>query len=241
MRILSRKMKLVALFSVVLITAFLAVVNYTDACRLEKVTYNGEPLDDWRERFGVLREASVFRQPLDSLARELLAQEGIYNVDISYSWPRSLDIATNVFTPVCFVVDSGDGTLYGAERDGRLLPLERSVYDWECPIITGVTVEEVFGYCSDVRVKVVVEQLAQLRNDQPDFFRLLNEIYFGVPDYVEVYISGLTYRVRVRAGNFLSDLSRFADFITRYDPDLTGVELVDMRFDGMIVCARGKG
>ncbi|MFQ6007583.1 MAG: cell division protein FtsQ/DivIB [Candidatus Zixiibacteriota bacterium] len=234
------KVKLPLVFSVVLVTGVLAVVNFTDACRLETVILNGKQIDDWQDRFSELRETSIFKQSLDDFARHLLSQRGVFKVDVSYTWPRTLNIKTNAFAPSCLIVDKVSGDMYGVDREGRLLPLDKGRLNWECPILTGVTAKGLFNYCDDVRVEVVVEQLEQLRSTQPDFFWLLNEIDFGAPDHLEVFVAGLTYRLKVRAERFLDDLNRFADFISRFNPDLDSVRQIDLRFDDMILCVRGK-
>jgi hypothetical protein len=240
MSLFSKKVKLLLAFSVVLVTGVLAVVNFTDACRLETVILNGKPIDDWPDRFAMLSKSPVFSQPFDHLAQHLLSQRGVFKVDVSYTWPRTLDIKTNAFAPSCFIVDKLSGDMYGVDRDGRLLPLENAWLNWECPILTGVTARYLFNYCDDVRVKVVVEQLEQLRSNQPDFFRLLNEVDFADSDHLEVFVAGLPYRLKVRAEQFLDDLNRFADFISRFNPDLDSVRQIDLRFDDMIICAGGK-
>lgn len=240
MRIFSKRVKLLLAFAVVFTGALLGVVNFTEVCRLEAVTLNDETIDDWRRQFDMLNEKSVFRQPLDSLTQVLLAKEGIFKVDISYSWPHTLDIRTNTFAPVCFVLDKTSGMLYGLDRDGRLIPLENAALDWERPVLTGVNAGSLLGYCEDVRVKVIVDQLERLHRNRLDFYRLLDEIDFEATDYVQVSITGLPFGLKVRAEQFLEGLNRFVDFITRFNPDLEGVRRVDLRFDDMIICARGK-
>lgn len=240
MILFSKKVKLLLAFSVVLVAGVLAVVNFTDACRLETVILNGEPIDHWQDRYDMLSEASVFSQPLDRFAQRLLARKGIFKVDVSYSWPHTLNIKTNAFLPICFIVDKLSGNMYGVDRDGRLLPLENAWLNWECPVLTGVTAKRLLNYCDDVRVKAVVEQLEQLRTDQPDFFRLLNEVDFAASDHLEVFVAGLPYRLKVRAEQFLDDLNRFADFISRFNPDLDSVRQIDLRYDDMIICAKEK-
>ncbi len=241
MNISSKRAKLILAASVVVGGILLVVVNFTDACRLETVTLNDKTIDDWPRRFDMLSEKSVFRQPLDNLTKVLLDQKGVFKVDVSYSWPHTVDIKTNAFAPVCFLLDKRDGALYGLDRKGRLLPLENASLDWERPVLTGVNASNLFSYCKDVRVKVIVDQLEKLRKSNIDFYRLIEEVDFEAKDYIQVSISGLSYRLKVSAEHFGEGLNKFVDFITRFSPDLNEVHQVDLRFDDMIVCARGKG
>ena len=240
MNVSLKRTKLFFAFGVVIVAVSVAVVNFTNVCRLEAVTLNGEPINDWSGRFDMLHEKSLFRQPLDSLAHVVLTDEGTFKVDISCSWPHTLNIRTNAFSPTCFLLDKMSGRLYGLEENGRIVPLKNAVTDWERPVLTGVKSGRWFGYCRDGRVKVVVDQLERLRNNNLNLFRLIDEIDFKTTDYVQVSVSGLPYRLKARPERLAKDLDRFIEFVTKFDPDLSGVRYLDLRFDNMIICARGK-
>ena len=236
----SKRVQLFFAFGVVIVAVSVAVVNFTNVCRLEAVTLNGEPVNDWSGRFDMLRGKSLFRQPLDSLARIVLTDEGTFKVDISCSWPHTLNIRTNAFSPTCFLLDKTSGRLCGLEENGRVVPLENAVTDWERPVLTGVKSGRWFGYCREGRVKVVVDQLESLRKSNLNLFRLIDEVDFETTDYVQVSVSGLPYRLKARPECLARDLDRFIEFVTKFDPDLDGVRHLDLRFDNMIICDRGK-
>jgi hypothetical protein len=240
MNVSFKRTKLFFAFGVVIVALSVVVVNFTNVCRLEAVTLNDEPFNDWPSSFDMLRKKSLFRQPLDSLARVVLADEGTFKVDISCSWPHTLNIRTNAFSPTCFLLDKTSGRLYGLEENGRIVPLQNAVTDWERPILTGVESGRWFGYCRDVRVKVIVDQLEKLRNSNLNLFRLIDEIDLETMSYVQVSVSGLPYRLKARPEGLANDLDRFIEFVTKFDPDLSGVRHLDLRFDNMIICAREK-
>jgi hypothetical protein len=240
MRVPSKRVQLFFVFGIVIVAVSVGVVNFTNVCRLEAVTLNGEPVDNWSGRFDMLQEKSLFRQPLDSLARIVLTEKNTFKVDISCSWPHTLNISTNAFSPTCFLLDKTSGRFYGLEENGRIVPLENTATDWERPVLTGVKRGRWFGYCREGRVKVVVDQLEYLRKSNLNLFRLIDEIDFETTDYVQVSISGLPYRLKARPESLARDLDRFIEFVTRFDPNLDGVRHLDLRFDNMIICARGK-
>ncbi len=225
---------------VMVVALSVSILNFTNVCRLEAVTLDGKLVSNWPDRFDALREKSLFRQPLDSLAQVVLAEKGTFRVDISCSWPHTLNIRTNGFSPSCFLLDKTSGRLCGLEQNGRTVPLRNAVLDWERPVLTGVESGRWFSYCRDVRVKVVVDQLEKLRKSNLNLFRLIDEIDFETTDYVQVSVSGLPYRLKVRPEHLTEDLSRFVDFVAKFDPELDGVRHLDLRFDNMIICARGK-
>ncbi len=235
--------KKVTLILISLVTAGLALVitvNYTDACRLNEVRLNQTPLVDWQEDLGLNASRSVVRQPVDSLAERLIADKDVFKVDVAYTLTGRLDIETNNFRPVCFMVDAGSGKMYGLTDRARVVSLKNSEFGWEHPVLTSVLAGPVYDHCSDARVAVVVEQLERLRRDNIDLYRLIDEIDFGVENFVQVALSGLEYRLKIRAENFHAEAIQFVEFVSRFAPDLEGVTSIDLRFDDMIICAGGK-
>lgn len=238
--LISRRAKLI-LFAVVLVgMTTLFVVRYTDACRLEEVSLDDSSVENWPDRFGFDGSRSVVRQPLDSVAEHLLGRRNVFKVDIDYSLPNGIEVWTNNFEPACFVVDRVSERMFGLNDAGRLISLENCRIDWDNPVLTSVEVGRLYGLCGDVRVKVVVEQLRELREDDIDLYRLIDEIDFGNRGFLRVTIAGLPYRLKARAEKFHTDMDRFVEFVSRFAPDLEEVKGIDLRFDGMIICAGGK-
>jgi len=241
MRVFLKRTKLLLAFSVVIAAVAVGVINFTNVCRLEAVTLNDELIQDWPDRFDILCKKSMFRQPLDSLAQIILTEQSTFKVNISYSWPHMLDIQTNAFSPTCLLLDKTSGRLYGLEENGRIIPLQNAVTDWELPVLTGVKGNRLFSHCKDVRVKVVVAQLEKLRKNNLNLFRLIDEIDFETKDYVQVSISGLPYRLKACPDQLSNNLAKFIDFVTNFDPDLKEVHHLDLRFDNMIICINRPG
>jgi len=238
--LLSKKTMLLLLCVATMGLALLITTNYTDACRLEEVTLNRQAVDEWDARLGLCPQKSIMRQPLDSLAQQLLASKNVFKVDISYHLPDKIDIMLNDFEAVCFLVDASSGELYGLTDRARVVELENGRVNWEHPVLTSVKAGAVYRQCPDARVAVIVEQLEQLREENIDLYRLIDEVDFAYENFVQVSLSGLPYRLKVRTENFCREMMQFVEFVSRFVPDLTGVNAIDMRFDGMIICAGGK-
>lgn len=234
---LSGKTMLLLTAVVIAGTSLLVVVNYTDACRLKNVSYNNKGIDNWQEKFGLDGSRSVVKQPVDSLASVLLGRKDVFKVDVDYSLGGSIDIRTNSFEPVCFLLDKSGGRIYGVNRQARLISLENLQFAWEHPVLTSLDAGRLHQSCPDVRVAVVIEQLEQLRDSKIDLYRLVDQIDFGHADHLQVTISGLPYRLRVRAEWLKHDLQRFIEFAGKFAPGLDSVEMVDLRFDEMIICS----
>ena len=213
-------------------------VHFADACRLESVRVDGEPMSEWQKSFDVLRPAALVSQQVDSLASVLLADEDVFKVDIDYRLPNELDIRLNDFEPVCYVVGKESGKLFGLNRNGRLIALKRSELDWERPVFTGVTTGNLHSFCRDPRVKIAIDQLEELREDNAGLYRLLDELDFSSSDHVRATIAGLPYYLWVRAERLTPDFERYLEFARNFQPDLADVYRMDLRYDDMIICAR---
>jgi hypothetical protein len=237
---LSNRMKLALAAASVFGVALVGVVNYTGACRLREVTVNDVSVEDWRQRYPMLDTNRGPLQSIQSVAEKVLDDTDVFKVDLSWSLPHRLDIRTNRFTPECFLLDKNTAQMYGLDDHGRVVPLTRPVGNWERPVLTGLTVRAMFERCSDTRVVVVARKLEQLRREHRDLFRLIEEINFDDEFGLTVTVAGLSYQLKLRAETMIEDVDRFARFITHFGVDLEEVRLMDLRFDDMIICERGK-
>ncbi len=219
--------------------SFLGVVHFTDVCNLEAVTLNGQLLEQWSKSYAMSPDRAVTGQPVDSLAESLIGKPEVFKVDISYSLPDQIDIRTNNFESICFLLDRRTGELYGLDQSARLLSLESCEYDWEHPVLTSVTAGRLFDFCQDVRVNVIVGQLQALKRENDNLYRLIEEIDLGNQAFLKVSLAGLPYRLKVRAECFLEDMNKFMEFVSRFTPELDDTRILDLRHNGMIVCAGG--
>jgi hypothetical protein len=210
------------------------LVKFTDVCQLQAVTLNGQAVPQWSS-LGLNPNRNLFRQPVDSVAKAMLAQSGIVHVDIKYQLPNGLSITTNDLAPVCYVLDEFSGTMYGVDRTGRTVLLEQSSIDWERPIITGVRVRGAHDFTSDARVSMLIPQLNRLQSEFPDLFRLTEEINLSHPDYVRISISGLRYSLKLPCETLADRFADFRRFMNRFKPATAGVSTFDLTYDDMII------
>jgi len=238
--ILANRKILIAILTIIVFGAgLISLANYSAACRLGTVVMNGAELTGWSDSLPLLKPTSVLAQPLDSLAAEMITCPDIYQVDMSFSGLQTLQVTTNRFDPECILVDAASGCLYGLDYQGRLLPLEHSPEDWECPLITGLKKWKLFACGEDGRLPVVMEQVGIVKRTNPDLARLVDEIYFDKENSVRVSISGLPYTVRVRPDGLALGLERLVEFITGFQPELANIKMIDLRFETMIVTTEG--
>ena len=236
-----KKSKLAAASLILTGLTMFVLVNFTKVANLEAVTFNSRPVEDFQKAYGLDSLQSLFGQPLDSLTSQLLLEANIARVDINYSLPGQLNITTNQFDPACFVLDSKSGQLMGLTSQGRLVPIRDRQSNWELPVITSVRTGKLFGNCKDVRVGLIVNHLNQLRSDQEDIFRLINEIDLSNSACVIVSISGLPYKLRTSAVELGRQLEGFMRFLRQYQPELEDTKELDLRFADMIIqVGRGR-
>ena len=227
--------RVLLLILVFILTGLAVTVDFTGLCRLEAVTLDGSPLEGWEEEYGLSRGSMILRQPLDHLAAAILAEDEVVKVDIDYRLPRRIEIRTNRFAPVCLVLDNKSGTMKGLTAQGRVVLLEPETVDWENPVLVNVIADSLYGFCSDHRVRCVVPQLTEVRENYTDLYRLIDEIDFGSPDCLTLSFSGLPYRLRVDAGQLAWQLEGFVVFLEQYQPNLEATRILDLRFDDMII------
>jgi hypothetical protein len=231
----------VILLAVTVVTVGTALLlNFTEVLTLQAVTLNGEPIRDWETRYGLSAKRKVTDQPLDSLARALLEQDGVVKVDIDVTAGGTMNIRTNSFEPVCFVVDQSTGRMKGLNAQGRVVVLSRPELDWEHPVLTNVVARKLYDFCEDPRVRVVVPQLVRFRDDNVDFYRLIEEIDFESDDFLLVAISGLNYRLKVSAAGLYDQINEFITFLEQYETDLSNTDILDLRLGNMIIQAGEK-
>lgn len=240
MRLLSTKLTLILLAVTIIGAAMVFSVRYVEACRLQQVIVNEQPVDNWSEKYEMLSDAPLIEQPVDNLIESILAKNSIYKVDLKYDWPNAIEMKLNDINPVAMLLDQSTGRIFGLDQQGRLVRLKESDDQWERPVFTSVRAGRMFSRPDDVRVKVVLDKLEQLRVENLNLYRLMEEIDFGNSSFLKITIDGLPFRVKVCAENLIEDMNRFVEFMTRYDHDLTKTKLLDVRFKKMIIASNGK-
>ena len=230
------RLKKILLASICALTALIVTLHVTDLCRLEAVTLNGEAVRDFQADYGFTAGALVVNQPFGEIADRLLTEDEIRKIDISVDLPGAVAITTNQFEPEALVLSERTGKLYGLEAFGRVVPLSEHGTDWERPLLVNCRVAELYERCDDVRVPMILDQLADLRDENPDLYHIIAEIDLKAADHVVVTIAGLRYTLWATGSRLAAQLTDFVQFIHLYAPEMTGVKRVDLRFRDMIVC-----
>ena len=221
--------------------ALAIAVNFTGAFNLERVEVDGAVIEDWSTEFDLLADAPIGSQPIDSLAKIILSQKRVHKVDISLDLPSVIEIETNQFDPLCFILDKVSGRTYALDNFARVVPIVDDNGDWEKPIIAGIECGKLFSRCYNGRVSVIVPQLQRLQEENIDLFHLIDELNLSRPGYVIVSVAGLDYKLHVRAASLFDDLARFTEFVTKYAPDLEGTAYLDFRQNDMIIRRSKRG
>lgn len=215
------------------------MLHYGDALALEHVTLDGEPVQNWAESLGLKPEQPLHRQPVREAVTRLLERDDVVKVDLDYELPDGLAITTNRFEPVCFLLCERTGKMHGLNDQGWLVSIPEDQQDWERPIIIGLTAGKKYHQCDDVRVALLLDELAELRDEQTDLYGLINEIDMSESDHLVVTISGLPFTLAMTAEGFFREMHDFVQFLECYQPNLDGVRSFDLCFDDMIVQAGG--
>lgn len=237
---LSKKHRYILTGVIVLGMGLAVGAHFASALQLNEVIVDGQPVDSWHEQFSMLEQGPYWTLPFDSVAMQLLDKRGVYKVDIQFALPGQLHINTNNFAPMALLLCENSGRMYGLNEDARVVPLARATIDWASPVIIGTRAPSMFDYCTDPRLKEVCRQLDRVRERHIDLYRLIDEIDFSDRTSLTVNLSGLDSKVRLRADRFYSDMQRFLEFGKSLAMKDDRIELVDLCFDDMVVCRKGK-
>jgi hypothetical protein len=213
------------------------VVDFTNVCRVDAVELNGNAIGDWNDRFPMLNNKSITRQPVAKLVRAALANDTTVTVTASYAWPHTLKVTTNDIIPDCLMLCAKTGKMVGVDSEGRFIPLAGRQTDWERPALTGIAAGKAYEPCRDDRVRPIVRELNDLLRRNPDLYRLIDEVDMHRSEYVTVSIDGLPYKLRACADRLSEDIDKFVEFVARFQPDLNEIKTLDLRFDDMIICS----
>ena len=235
MMFLTKRTRVIIIGAIILGVSLVATVNFSGLCQLEAVTLNGQLVPDWIGPYAILQPGSVARQPLSELADSLLERDDVYCVDVNLSSPHTIGVVTNCFTPRALLLDKPTGTLFGLDEHARVLPLCNAELNWECPVITGLEAGQRFAIVSDQGVVELLRQLKELEDSHRDLYRLIEEIHFAKDGSVRVAISGLSFVLMVYPDQLAHRLDRFTTFYTQFDADLSKAELIDLRYDQMVI------
>lgn len=215
------------------------MLHYGDALALEHVTLDGEPVENWAESLGLKPEQPLHRQPVNEAVARLLERDDVVKVDLDYDLPDGLAITTNRFAPVCFLLCARSGRMFGLNDQGWLVGIPDGQRDWERPIIIGLRAGKMYRPCADVRVALLLDELAELRDEQTDLYGLISEIDMSNADHLVVTITGLPFSLTMTAERFFQEMHDFVQFLECYQPGLEGVRSFDLRYEDMIVQAGG--
>ncbi|MCH7691172.1 MAG: hypothetical protein IIA17_09035 [candidate division Zixibacteria bacterium] len=217
-----------------------AVISFTDVSTIEAVSLSGTVVKGWTEKYNLKKNTSVLNQPYDELTAQMLRPDSALKVEISFSWPHTLNLELNSMTPCCLLLGKENGRIFGLDKNCRVVPLAKTAVDWERPLFTGIEKIKLYEVCLDSRVKRVLDALEKLRVENINFYRLIEQIDFGKDKRIEIMVSGLDHKVWVSVDRTFGDLNRYLEFITGFELDLENIKLIDMRLEEMVI-TREKG
>lgn len=208
--------------------------------RVEQVEVTGNVFvqrDDVLQLAAIGREASVWNDGSVWEARvrshALVREARVRRVGM-----RGIEIRVTEVEPLALVMAE---TLVPVDEDGRVLPLDPSIWGLDLPVLGGgVAVED--GRVSDVRARGALRALAALKEYDDAFFGQISELWSRDAESlaIELIESGRTGRVLLPAADAVRGLRR-VELALGHAAD-SAVSVADARFDGQVVLrARERG
>lgn len=230
----SKEVRVLLSMIIVCGAAAVALLKYTDICRLQAVTLNGRRVQRVEE-LGLMSSRTILAQPIDSLADVLMTRSGITKVDIDYKLPNSIRIQTNTLSPVCFLLDSKTGLIYGLEESGRVVQVAEEKIDWDAPLFTGVAVKRIHEFPSDGRVMQILTQMRMLRQTDEYLLKQIEEVDLSRTEYVTVGLANKPYRLKMNSDQFAEKCREFDLFMSSFRPETDSVTSFDLTYHDMII------
>jgi hypothetical protein len=149
---------------------------------------------------------------------------------------RGIEIRVTEAQPLALVMEE---TLVPVDEEGRVLPLDPSVWGLNLPVLTGeVGVED--GRVSGARARGALRALAALKEYDDAFFGQISELWPLDAESVEIELieSGRTGRVLLLAADAVRGLRRVELTLGHASDSVASV--ADARFDGQVVLRTRK-
>ena len=149
---------------------------------------------------------------------------------------RGIEIRVTEVQPLALVMEE---TLVPVDEEGRVLPLDPSVWGLNLPVLTGeVGVED--GRVSDAPARGALRALAALKEYDDAFFGQISELWPLDAESLEIELieSGRTGRVLLLAADAVRGLRR-VELALGHASD-SAASVADARFDGQVVLRTRK-
>jgi len=157
----------------------LAVISFTGISNIEAVSLSGTVVNGWAEKYNLKKNSSVLNQPYEKLTDQMLRPDSALKVEISFSWPHTLNLELIFVTPCCLLLDKDNGRIFGMDKNCRVVPLAETAVDWERPLFTGIEKIKLYEVCRDSRVKRVLDALEKLRAGTHHYYHIPWFCYLG--------------------------------------------------------------
>ncbi len=144
---ISKKTKLLIYTAAIAMVIAVGVISFTNVSAIEAVNLGGTAISGWSEKFTLKENASVLKQPYNKMTQEILKADSALKVEVSYSWPHTLNLELNSITPVCLVLNKDNGRILGLDKNCRVVPLTEKTVDWERPVFTNVKNVKLYRVC----------------------------------------------------------------------------------------------
>jgi cell division septal protein FtsQ len=182
-----------------------------------------------------LDRANLFAFDVNRFLNEVLAQDGIGRVTVTYAFPDGLRADINRFRPVALVFGR---TLQGLDRHCRLIPYDSAWDDLNLPILTGLRPGRLFSAPDDFRLPEIVSGLAQVAAVHPALARRIAEIDFSDSLFVTIRVTTGPEIYQAAGHDFARQLYKLQAVSRLLDTPDDG--LYRLQYDGLVIRKQQK-
>jgi len=228
---------IIMLVTSVILGAAIIIIQFSGVFKLHTVTVEPNSLKENCQPLDLAIGGNLFGAPLESVADDLLNNGKVMRVDIDFEFPDAIAIKINEIKPLALVLADDGKTIYRLDDAGCLLPDDTINERYDFPIITGLSPCRSYRKTGDERMKLVIDQLRQLRKDCFNFYLAISNIDMSDSEVISIYMDGLTFPVETYAGSLYRSIINLKTFLLDFNPNLNGIKRLDMKSDGLIIAA----
>ena len=207
---------------------------------LKETLVNGAPIsEDEAASLGLRPGASLLYQDCELVAEVMCRRSGIGSARVELDFPNRVLISAND-EPIEYVgIDERTREAKGITGDLRVTTYDEERAEESSPALTGLGALKLYEKPEDTRLPSVVEALRKIKEQSGDWFSEISAIDFSSPDFVTVSLNSYDFPAICLPATMDEALGSLFRLCAGGTLPVDAVELVDLRYDDVIVVRGG--
>jgi hypothetical protein len=216
------------------------LAHYTGYFNLHRIKIEPDKYADEAAGISCTIGKNIFTTSFTEMLACFIADQRVQSAHLDYELPDAISINISEAQPLALAIARDGQSIYALDERGRAMPYEQPTGAFKLPIITGLKDCPYYRRPDDLRLRLIIPQLLQIREDNEDFYRSISSIDLSAHDTVTVKMDGVPFPLIMFAGKMYENFGRLRQFLLDINPDLKDVVLLDLRSEKQIIATRRK-